>query len=101
MPPGREFQCNHRLTKTVALADYLLASLTFRGFRARAKKAVQDSRASTACVRKNRKEVLPMVKHVFSRFVPAALVFVGWLAFVAGILTSDPVPKISVRTTES
>lgn len=40
-----------------------------------------------------------MVKHVFSqvtRFVPAALVLVSWLAFVAGVLVSDPVAKVTM-----
>jgi hypothetical protein len=37
-----------------------------------------------------------MVRHVFSRFVPAALVFVSWLAFVAGALITDPVPKVAL-----
>jgi hypothetical protein len=37
-----------------------------------------------------------MVKHVFGRFVPAALVFVSWCSFVAGVLTSDPVPKVAL-----
>ena len=37
-----------------------------------------------------------MVKRVFSRFMPAALVFVSWLAFVAGVLLTDPVSKIAL-----
>jgi hypothetical protein len=37
-----------------------------------------------------------MVKHVFGRFIPAALVFVSWSAFVAGVLVTDPVSKIAL-----
>lgn len=37
-----------------------------------------------------------MVKHVFGRLIPAALVFVSWLAFVAGVLVTDPVSKIAL-----
>ena len=40
-----------------------------------------------------------MVKHVFSKvtkFVPAALVLVSWLAFVAGVLVTYPVAKIAL-----
>lgn len=40
-----------------------------------------------------------MVKNVLSRIkrlVPAALVSVSWLAFVAGVLVSDPVSKIAL-----
>ena len=79
--------------------DATVQSLTIREFRARRNSAVQDSRTSTARVRKNRKEVLPMVKHVYSwikSIVPAALVSVSWLAFVAGILVSEPVAKIAL-----
>lgn len=40
-----------------------------------------------------------MVKYVFSRIkrlIPAALVVVSWLAFVVGVLVSDPVSKIAL-----
>lgn len=63
-----------------------------RAFRARCS-AEQGSLGSTASVRKNRKEVLPMMKH---KFVPAALVVVGWLAFVGGIWITNPITKIAL-----
>lgn len=40
-----------------------------------------------------------MVKHVFGgikKLVSAALVSVSWLAFVAGVLVTDPVSKIAL-----
>lgn len=37
-----------------------------------------------------------MVKHVFGMFIPTALVFVSWLAFVSGVMVTDPVSKIAL-----
>jgi hypothetical protein len=67
--------------------------------RARRKSAEQDNLGGTASVRKNSKEVLPMAKNVLSRitkFVPASLVTVSWLAFVGGICTTNPITKIAL-----
>ena len=46
-----------------------------------------------------RKEVKSMVKNVFSKIrklVPVALVVCGWIAFIVGVLVTDPYLKIAL-----
>lgn len=67
--------------------------------RARRLSAEQGRLGGTAHVRKNRMEVLPMAKDVFSkgrRVLPAALVVIGWSVFVAGFLVTEPLTKIGL-----